>query len=239
MMWTRRKFLESIGRAGGASAVHRTIGAIGLLSEPGAWTGQGVSVKAETTGGSFGVEAGYGPDPNLITPSTPWPCTLSHEQKDSLTALSDTLLPPIGKMPAPSEIGIVEFLDEWLSAPYQQQQRDRTLILSGLTALDSDSQPKFGHSFRELTTDKRQFVLDSFATDTDENAIRRPFFQRIRYLVVGGYYTSDVGLRAIGYRGNVPLQNYDSLPSEVYGTINAELVRLGLPPQQRQPQKIE
>ncbi|HEY6248540.1 MAG TPA: hypothetical protein VI685_01190 [Candidatus Angelobacter sp.] len=37
--WTRRTFLESVGRAGGASAVYRTMAAIGLLPEPPAWTG--------------------------------------------------------------------------------------------------------------------------------------------------------------------------------------------------------
>ncbi|HEY6348941.1 MAG TPA: FAD-dependent oxidoreductase [Candidatus Angelobacter sp.] len=36
---TRRAFLESVGRAGGASAVYRTMAAIGLLPEPPAWTG--------------------------------------------------------------------------------------------------------------------------------------------------------------------------------------------------------
>lgn len=37
--WTRRVFLESVGRAGGASAVYRTMAALGLLVEPPAWAG--------------------------------------------------------------------------------------------------------------------------------------------------------------------------------------------------------
>jgi monoamine oxidase len=36
---TRRAFLESVGRAGGASAVYRTMAAIGLMPEPDPWTG--------------------------------------------------------------------------------------------------------------------------------------------------------------------------------------------------------
>src|SRR5579864_2318267 len=39
MNWTRRAFLENVGRAGGASAVYRTMAAIGLLPEPPTWTG--------------------------------------------------------------------------------------------------------------------------------------------------------------------------------------------------------
>src|SRR5215467_2173154 len=37
--WTRRAFLESVGRAGGASAVYRTMAAMGLMPEPDPWTG--------------------------------------------------------------------------------------------------------------------------------------------------------------------------------------------------------
>jgi monoamine oxidase len=37
--WTRRAFLERVGRAGGAAAVYRTMAAIGLTPEPRPWTG--------------------------------------------------------------------------------------------------------------------------------------------------------------------------------------------------------
>ncbi len=37
--WTRRKFLEDVGRVGGASAVYRTMAAMGLMLEPEAWSG--------------------------------------------------------------------------------------------------------------------------------------------------------------------------------------------------------
>src|SRR5262245_3005114 len=37
--WTRRSFLEGVGRAGGAAAVYRTMAAMGLVSEPEPWIG--------------------------------------------------------------------------------------------------------------------------------------------------------------------------------------------------------
>ena len=179
-----------------------------------------------------GESFGYGPDPNLITPSVHWSRTLSPDQRDSLASLSDILLPPIGQMTKPTEIGIVDFLDEWLSAPYDPQRQDRELALHGLSTLDEDSRTKFGYKFTELTTDQKIDILDAFANASTENdAVRRPFFQRIRSLVIGGYYTTDMGLRAIGYRGNIPLEKYRGLSAEIYSAINAELVRIGLPPQ--------
>ncbi len=38
-VWTRRRFLEGVGRAGGASAVYRAMTAMGLMPEPTPWTG--------------------------------------------------------------------------------------------------------------------------------------------------------------------------------------------------------
>jgi monoamine oxidase len=38
-IWTRRRFLEGVGRAGGASAVYRVMAAMGLMPEPQPWTG--------------------------------------------------------------------------------------------------------------------------------------------------------------------------------------------------------
>ena len=227
MFWSRRQFLEVISRVGGALASYPALGWL-LPSEP--LNGQ-VPTKTVATGASSQVVAGYGLDPNLITPSAPWPRILSDKQKNSLAALSDMLLPPEGGMPAPSQMGIVKFLDEWVSAPYVQQQQQQPLILNGLTKLDVDSQAKYGQNFLELSGDRRRMMLDSFAADTDENSTGRQFFKLLRYLVIGGYYTSDVGLRAIGYIGNVPSRNYGGLSSEVYEGINAELARLNLPPQ--------
>lgn len=37
--WTRRRFLEQIGRVGGAAAVYETMTALGLINLPGAWAG--------------------------------------------------------------------------------------------------------------------------------------------------------------------------------------------------------
>src|SRR5262249_9074226 len=37
--WTRRAFLEKVGRAGGAAAVYRTMSAMGLVAAPEPWSG--------------------------------------------------------------------------------------------------------------------------------------------------------------------------------------------------------
>lgn len=47
--WTRRAFLNQVGRAGGAAAVYRTMAAMGLMVEPEPWTGP-VALSPDTYG---------------------------------------------------------------------------------------------------------------------------------------------------------------------------------------------
>lgn len=56
----------------------------------------------------------------------------------------------------------------------------------------------------------------------------RPFFQRFRYLLIGGYFTSDIGFSVIGYSGNVPLTEYPGVPDDLIDLVEEELWRLGL-----------
>jgi hypothetical protein len=172
----------------------------------------------------------YGTDPDLVVPSVPWTHTLTEEQKILAAALSDIILPSDNGFPAPSDMGIIDFLNEWVSAPYPQQQTDKELLVSGFALIDSDSMQRFGLNFVALTEQDKRKIVDelSGATGSDSASQKRVFFKRFRYLVVGGYFTSDVGYRAIGYIGNVPMSNYPSISSEVNMIIEEELARLGI-----------
>lgn len=171
---------------------------------------------------------GYGPDPNLVNPSVPWPRTLSEDQRRLVAALSDLMLPPQDEFPAPSEMGIVDFLDDWVSAPYPQQKNDNELVLSGFALIDSLSQERFGLRFVDLSEDQKHMIVSGISSGAETPG--RLFFSRFRYLVVGGYFTSDIGLKAIGYVGNVPMASCPAVSSEVRQIIDGELARLGLPP---------
>jgi hypothetical protein len=56
----------------------------------------------------------------------------------------------------------------------------------------------------------------------------RTFFVKFRYLLVGGYFTSDVGFKAIGYLGNVPLRSYPGVSEAARRAIDDLLKELGL-----------
>ncbi|MET7666053.1 gluconate 2-dehydrogenase subunit 3 family protein [Streptomyces sp. NPDC005463] len=168
---------------------------------------------------------GYGTDPNLVTPHTPWSRTLSERERALVGALADIVLPGAAEYPAPSAMGIADFFDDWVSAPYTTQQGHRTVITTGLAMVDAEARRQFGTGFVELDGSRQRTIVDQIASTT---ATDRSFFTRFRSLLLAGYFTSDIGFKAIGYPGNVPLLAFPGVPPEAQRIIDDELRKLGL-----------
>lgn len=168
---------------------------------------------------------GYGTDPNVVTPQSPWVRTLTEYQRHVLAALADIILPGIDGRDAPSEVGIADFFDEWLSAPYDQQMSDRKTIISGIEQIVGLAKSEFDSDFLDLATAEQGRLLSTLASEGDPGRI---FFVNLRSLVLGGYYTTDIGLRHIGYTGNVPLGAQPKITREGLVALERAIVQLGL-----------
>jgi hypothetical protein len=170
---------------------------------------------------------GYGTDPNLLKdykPGDVWPLTFTREQRRAALALCDLILPADETSPKASDLGIHDFIDEWVSAPYPDQVRDRAIVLGGLAWIDAEAQRRHQSDFAALSSAQQEEICDAIAdpaTAKAEDAAASSFFKRYRDLTAGGYYTTPEGMKDIGYVGNVPLASYDGAPPEV-------LRRLGL-----------
>src|SRR5215210_8011381 len=93
----------------------------------------------------FSVEEvpGIGFDPNLLKKEIPWPRLLTAAEKRAVTALADLIIPADEFGPAASAVGVPDFIDEWVSAPYDQQIKDRKIIRAGLAWLEGESTKRF------------------------------------------------------------------------------------------------
>ena len=175
------------------------------------------------------VEGGYGFDPKLVKtykPGEVWPLTMTDAQKRTTRALADVILPADPYGPAASEVGVVEMIDEWVSAPYPQQKGDRPVILDGLAWVDAESARRFGEgkAFADLAEREQHAICDGIAfTGKAKGDDRKAaeFFAHFRSLCASAYYATPAGWKAIGYVGNVPLEKFEGPPPEV-------LERLGL-----------
>jgi hypothetical protein len=173
---------------------------------------------------------GYGTDPNLLNPVTPWHRTMTPHQLQLTAALSDLILPGTADAPAPSAIGIPDFVDEWVSAPYRDQRSDRKVILAGLAWLDDESNTRWQCGFLETDNQNRRQLLDVMAPKNGDAAltIENIFFRRLRFVVVGAYYTTPEGFKDIGYIGNVAMVSYPPPTKEEISSLDEALRKLGL-----------
>jgi hypothetical protein len=194
------------------------------LAAPVSWEWRETIYRDGTPDG-LAAPQGYGTDPNVVTPHTPWPRTLSEHERALIAVLADIILPGTAEYPAPSAMGIVDVIDDWVSAPYGDQRKHRVVIQDGLVMVDEESRRRFGAGFLDLDEPRRREIVDVIASPVFTN---RSFFIRFRYLVVGGYFTSDMGFRAIDYHGNVPLLAFPGVSPEARSIIDDELRKLGL-----------
>lgn len=172
---------------------------------------------------------GYGTDPDLTKayrPGDVWPLTLSAEQRRTAAALCNAILPDDGRSPSAESIGVVEFIDEWVSAPYPRQREDRPLVLEGLAWMDTEAVKRFQRDFAQLEESQQHAICDDICSGRDGHpqfARAAAFFNRYRDLTVGGFYSTPAGWKDIGYVGNVPLTKFEGPPAEL-------LDKLGLGP---------
>lgn len=172
------------------------------------------------------VQAGYGKDPDILKiykADSLWPLTLTKPQRATATVLSDVIIPADDQSPAASAVGVVDFIDEWISAPYPDNVRDKPIILEGLTWIDAESQRRFKKDFAKLSETQRVAICDDISAKDPkaEFAQAAAFFGKYRSLTAGGFYTTPVGMKDLRYVGNVALTSFEGPPPEV-------LKRLGL-----------
>jgi hypothetical protein len=182
----------------------------------------GVAAKAD------GVA--YGGDPDRMNPVVPWARTMTEGQLRTTSTLADLILPEDERSPAASAVGVPDFIDEWVSAPYAQQQEDREIVLAGLEWLEQQSRERFDRSFATADAKQQMELVESIARGTSpELAGQSQFFRRFRWLAVGAFYTTAAGIADVGYIGNTPIAGeYPGPSDEAMAHLAGVLGQLGL-----------
>jgi Gluconate 2-dehydrogenase subunit 3 len=161
---------------------------------------------------------GYGTDPNLVAnyrPGELWPLTLTVAQRRLAGILADIIIPADDHSPSASAVGVVEFIDEWVSAPYPAHQRDRNIVLDGFAWLDAEAVRRVGRGFSDLHISLQHGICDDICDEsraTTERRVAAHFFALYRDLTAGGFYSTPAGRKDLNYIGNVPLARFDGPP---------------------------
>jgi hypothetical protein len=179
------------------------------------------SLFASPTAAAAPATKGYGTDPLLnkeYAPGDLWPLTMTEAQRRTAAALCGLIIPAENGVPSASDLKVHDFIDEWISSPYEAQHSDRQLILDGLVWIDLDARRRFGKDFAELTETEASAIADDLCHAPDaqpEHKQGAKFFAKFRDLTAGGFYATPEGMKDIGYIGNMPLPEFKGPPREV------------------------
>ena len=168
---------------------------------------------------------GYGTDPDLqriYSPGELWPLTLTAQLRGTATALCDVIIPADAHSPSASTVGVIDFIDEWISAPYPRQQQDRALVLSGLEWIDAEARRRYSRPFAMLGSAEQAAICEQICYLPEAHASvaeAARFFAHYRDLTAAGFYTTPVGHEDLRYVGNVALANFAGPPREALAAV--------------------
>lgn len=158
-----------------------------------------------------------GSDPDLLDPKVTWQKTMSARQLQLVAALTDVLLPKTQDRSSGSEIGVPDFVDEWVSAPYEINRADRVACFQLFEWLEAEARNSNGITFAECSVEMRAKILDRFAwMDRIEAGLetQASTFEKFRNLAVSAYLCSAEGSEWLGYMGNRPATGDYAGPTE-------------------------
>ena len=139
----------------------------------------------------------------------------SVHELESLATLTALILPENQDFPSAASVGVPDFI-EFMAKDYPAFQ---TPIRGGLMWLDHTSNRRFGLEFKKLEQGQQHEILEEIAypdlaVSEGERPLEVRFFSLMRNLTLTGYYTTETGIKDLGYQGNMP-NVWDGVPQEV------------------------
>jgi len=144
---------------------------------------------------------------------------LDAHQNASLIALSESIVPGSGKAQ------VNRFIDLLLSVDASASQKK---FVASLSAIESESQKRFGHPFAALAGDQKNELLTiaskedeqhkekeaaSGESSTGEHTGQSPLtlhdhFENLKGWISGAYYSSKAGMRELGWTCDYAFESY-------------------------------
>lgn len=136
----------------------------------------------------------------------------SHEMA-TITILADLIIPKDDKSGSASDAKVPDFI-EFIVKDMPEHQ---TPMRGGLRWLDLQCLNRYNNTFRETTNAQQIEMLNMIAYPKrakPEMAQGVSFFNRMRDLTATGFFTSEMGVKDVGYVGNSP-NKWEGVPADV------------------------
>ena len=141
------------------------------------------------------------------------PNFFTEHEMATITLLADIIIPKDAVSGSATDAKVPEFIEFIVKDMPDHQVPMR----GGLKWLDLHSYKKHTKAFTECTSKEQIAIVDEIAYPqkaAPELAQGVSFFNKIRDLVTTGFYTAEIGVKDLGYMGNVP-NMWAGVPDEV------------------------
>lgn len=185
----RREMMTRLVLAGGAGLALPGIADAGLA----AGIASGLPSAAQT--GDKTTESGW--KPKFLDP----------HQNETLIVLAERIIPGSTKAQVNRFIDLLLTVDNWDA---------RKMFVESLSAFEAQSLRRFFHPFKDLTEVQQNEILISASTaesghtekDQPKRATLRDYFENMKKWVSGAYYSSEIGMKELGWTGQIYFTNF-------------------------------
>ncbi len=142
----------------------------------------------------------------------------------TITVLADIIIPKDGISGSASDAKVPEFIEFIVKDMPDHQLPMR----GGLKWLDLHCFNRYEKSFVEASATEQISIIDEIAYPKKakpEMQAGVAFFTRMRSLTASGFYTTEIGIKDIGYVGNTP-NEWAGVPSDVLKQYGMENVKV-------------
>lgn len=139
----------------------------------------------------------------------------------TITVLADIIIPKDEKSGSASDAKVPEFI-EFIVKDIPSHQ---VPMRGGLRWLDIQCLNRYNNTFKDTTAEQQLEMVNDIAWPENvkpgmEQGVA--FFNRMRDLTASGFFTSEMGVKDLGYAGNMP-NKWEGVPADVlkqYGLEN-------------------
>ncbi len=148
------------------------------------------------------------------------PSFFNDHERATLILLADIIIPKDDISGSASDANVIDFLDFIVKDIPDHQ----VPLRGGLRWLDMQCLHRYEHSFIACSSQQQLEMVTEIAyplkakPEMHQGAV---FFSRMRDLTATGFYTSKIGIKDIGYVGNVPTK-WEGVPKDVLAQYNLQ-----------------
>jgi gluconate 2-dehydrogenase gamma chain len=146
------------------------------------------------------------------------PSFFTTDEMSTITILGDIIIPKDGVSGSASDAKVPAFI-EFIVKDMPDHQ---TPLRGGLRWLDLQCLNRYGRAFKDCDQKQQMEMVDEIAWPKKAKPGMQPgvaFFNLLRNLVATGFYTSEMGVKDVGYIGNMPNQ-WNGVPEDVLKQYN-------------------